>query len=151
VADTPKSALEFLEQLRRERTELDILISGLEKRLGIVSESAAGTDGLSPASPRITVSVDSIPVGFFHNLSQADAAEKLLRLNKGFALKTSEILTAFRKSGMHLNPKNSLPILYTTLKRSPKFQRVAGQAWGLTEWYPEKKKRKDAEETNTEG
>jgi DNA-directed RNA polymerase delta subunit len=84
-------------------------------------------------------------------MSQADAAEKLLRLNPGHPLKTADILTAFRKSGMHLNPKNALPILYTTLKRSPKFERVAGQAWGLTEWYPEKKKRKEADEAHTEG
>jgi hypothetical protein len=151
MAETPKSTLEFLEQLRKERDELDVLIAGLEKRLGIVSESAADAAGLSSASPRITVSVDSIPVGFFHNLSQADAAEKLLKLNQGYALKTAEILTAFRKSGMNLNPKNSLPILYTTLKRSPKFQRVAGQAWGLTEWYPEKRKRKEPEGMETEG
>jgi len=150
MADTTKSTLEFLEQLRRERDELNVLISGLEKRLGIVSESAVDAAGLSSASPRITVSVDSIPLGFFHNLSQADAAEKLLKLNQGYALKTGEILTAFRKTGMHLNPKNALPILYTTLKRSPKFQRVAGQAWGLTEWYPEKSKRKEADELRPE-
>ena len=32
--DTTKSALELLEQLRQERDELNILIQGLEKRLG---------------------------------------------------------------------------------------------------------------------
>jgi len=39
-----------------------------------------------------------------------------------------------------LNPKNATTILYTALSRNPKFERVAGKAWGLAEWYPEKKK-----------
>jgi len=145
MADTQKSALELLEQLRREREELNVLITGLEKRLGIISEQSEATAG-NGLSLRTVVSVDSIPVGFFHNLSQADAAEKLLRLNPSHALKTAEILDAFRKSGIQITSKNALTILYTTLKRSPKFQRVAGKAWGLTEWYPEKRKRKEQEE-----
>jgi DNA-directed RNA polymerase delta subunit len=89
------------------------------------------------------VSLDSIPVGFFHNLSQAAAAEKLLRMNEGHPLTTNEIMEAFRKSGMEITGKNSITILYTALKRSPKFERVAGKAWGMTEWYPEKRKKKD--------
>ena len=76
---------------------------------------------------------------------QPNAAEKLLRLNPGHPLKTGEILDAFRRSGMHLNPKNASTILYTTLKRNPRFERVAGQAWGLTEWYPRKRKEQGVE------
>lgn len=145
MADAQKSALELLEQLRKEHDELTVLIAGLEKRLGIIPEQSEASGGAN-LNPRVTVSVDSIPVGYFHNLSQADAAEKLLRLNSSHALKTAEILDAFRKSGMQITSKNALTILYTTLKRSPKFQRVAGKAWGLTEWYPEKRKRKEQEE-----
>lgn len=143
MAEAQKGALELLEQLRKERDELNLLIQGLEKRLGIVPEQSEANAGVTP---RVTISVDSIPVGFFHNLSQAEAAEKLLRLNPSHALTTKEILDAFRKSGMHATSKNALTILYTTLKRSPKFQRVAGKAWGLSEWYPEKRKRKELEE-----
>jgi len=87
-------------------------------------------DGEKPSSPKVTVSVDSIPVGFFHNLSQPAATEKLLRLNPGHPLETGEILDAFRKAGMPLTSKNAPTILYTTLKRNPKFERVAGKAWG---------------------
>jgi hypothetical protein len=148
MADTQQSALELLEQLRREREELDSLILGLEKRLGIVPAQQYEEDISSLATPRITISIDSIPVGFFHNMSQADATEKLLRLNKGHALTTKEILDAFRKSGMEIKSKNALTILYTTLKRSPKFERVAGKAWGLSEWYPGKKKRKEQEQVD---
>jgi hypothetical protein len=145
MVDTQQSALELLEQLRRERDELNSLILGLEKRLGIVPAQSYEEDMSSLVTPRVTISIDSIPVGFFHNLSQADAAEKLLRLNQGHALTTKEILDAFRKSGMEIRSKNALTILYTTLKRSPKFERVAGKAWGLSEWYPGKKKRREQE------
>src|ERR1700722_2506182 len=121
--DIPKSALDLLEQLRAERAELDLLIRGLEKRLGVASQSTGG-DSNQVVTPKVTVSLDNIPVGFFHNLSQAAATEKLLRMNPGHPLSTGEILDAFRKSGMEVNAKNALTIIYTTLKRSPKFERV---------------------------
>lgn len=149
MPEAQKGVLELLEQLRREREEINLLIQGLEKRLGIIPEQSEANGKISQA-PRVTVSIDSIPVGFFHNLSQADAAEKLLRLNRTQALTTKEILDAFRKSGMEITSKNALTILYTTLKRSPKFERVAGKAWGLSEWYPEKRKRKEQEEGEDE-
>jgi DNA-directed RNA polymerase delta subunit len=62
-------------------------------------------------------------------------------MNPGQPYTTGQILEAFKNSGMPLNPKNSVQILYTALKRSPKFERVGNKAWGLREWYPEKKKR----------
>jgi hypothetical protein len=149
MTETPKGVLELLEQLRQERDELNTLIQGLERRLGILT-SQPDSENSQAASPRVRVSVDSIPVGFFHNLSQADAAEKLLRLNPGQPLKTGEILDALRKSGMSVHAKSGVTILYTTLKRSSKFERVAGKAWGLSEWYPNKKRRKEAEEETEE-
>jgi len=140
MSETPKGVLELLEQLRQEREDLDVLIQGLEKRLGIISEPLEA-EGSTLQTPRIKVTIDSIPVGFFHNLSQADAAAKLLRLNPGHPLTTQEILQSFRKSGMQVNPKNAVPILYTTLKRSDKFERVAGKKWGLAEWYPNERRK----------
>ena len=133
--DNSKTALELLEQLRTERNELDVLIQGMEKRLGIVYKSK-DSESSTAHSPRVTVSLDSIPVGFFHNMSQAAAAEKLLKMNPGHPLTTSQMLEAFRKSGMQTNPNNAVTVIYTALKRSSKFERVAGKAWGLAEWYP---------------
>ncbi len=145
-----KTALELLEQLRTERAELETLIRGLEKRLGVVPKNGEGESAQS-ATPRVTVSLDSIPVGFFHNLSQAAAAEKLLRMNEGHPLTSNEIMDAFRKSGMDVSGKNALTILYNALKRSPRFERVAGKAWGLAEWYPQSRKKKEpAEEESSE-
>lgn len=145
--DSNKTALDLLEQLRAERVELDILIRGLEKRLGVVQSSADGEVSQSNL-PRVTVSLDSIPVGFFHNLSQASAAEKLLRMNEGHPLTTNEIMDAFRKSGMDASGKNAITILYNALKRSPRFERVAGKAWGMADWYPEGRKKKEQAEKN---
>lgn len=144
MADTAKGVLELLEQLRQERDELNALIQGLEKRVGVVQQSDEKNASL--IAPRITISVDAIPVGFFHNLSQTEAAEKLLRLNDRTPLKTKEILDAFRKSGLQVHPKSASTILYTALSRNPKFERVSGKAWGLTEWYPGRKRRKDSQE-----
>lgn len=146
MTDTSKGALDLLEQLKRERDELDVLIRGLEKRLLIVSGSDSAPVTTSPAKPRMANG--SIPVGFFHNMGQATAAEKLLKLNPGHPLTTKEIVNTFRRSGMDINAKNAMTSLYTTLKRNPKFERVAGQAWGLSEWYP--RKRKDQPEPETD-
>jgi hypothetical protein len=146
MPDSNKTAAQFLEEVRKERDELNILVEILEKRLGISAGSQASEPDLPAASPRVSLSTDSLPVGFFHNLSQAAAAEKLLRMSPNNALSTTEILEAFRKSGMDISGKNAITILYTALKRSPKFERVAGKAWGLAEWYPEGRKKKDQTE-----
>jgi hypothetical protein len=142
MLDTSKGALDLLEELRKERDELDVLIRGLERRLGVVHGDEQPEE--FPVAAKVTQSTKSIPLGFFHNMSQADAAEKLLKLQqREHPLTTKEILDAFRKSGMQVNPKNALTILYTTLKRSPRFERVAGKAWGLSEWYADKKRRRE--------
>lgn len=161
MADSTKSAVEFLNDLKAERDELNSLILALEKRLGASAmQEISDPDDEEPIQEirmagrartrdsALGIPVTSMPIGFFHNLSQAAAAEKLLRMNPGQPYTTGQILEAFRNSGMPLNPKNSVQILYTALKRSPKFERVGGKAWGLSEWYPEKKKRmKDHEES----
>lgn len=148
MPDTPKGALDLLEQLRKERDELDVLIRGLEKRLGVLQEHEPAEASSTPA--KVTQSVNSIPLGFFHNMTQADAAEKLLRLNPGHPLSTKDILDAFRKSGMQVNPKNAITILYTTLKRGPRFERVAGQAWGLSDWYSDKKRKREEQQEHAD-
>lgn len=149
-ATSSKGLLEFLEELRRERIEIEALILGIEKRLGIVSKQPHHETGEAVNTPRVSVSVEDIPVGFFHNLSQAAAAEKLLALNPGHPLSTQDMLVAFRKGGMTVNGKNAATILYTTLRRHPKFERVAGKAWGLAEWYPERRRRGDRDDSDGE-
>jgi hypothetical protein len=141
MTESTKSAAQLLREMRKERDELNLLIQALERRLGITSTAAEGTSDEVDEPTESTVTLSSLPIGFFHNLSQAAAAEKLLRLNQGQALKTGQILEAFRASGMDVNPKNALTILYTALKRSPKFERVGSKAWGLKEWYPERKRK----------
>ncbi|MGA9545498.1 MAG: hypothetical protein WBQ85_18130 [Candidatus Sulfotelmatobacter sp.] len=142
MADNTNNALQLLEDFRRERDELNLVIKALERRLGIIPAVTDSETANPESSPRVTVSIDNIPVGFFHNMSQSAAAEKLLRMNPGHPLTTNEILEAFKKSGIATG-KNAVTILYTALKRGNKFERVAGKAWGLAEWYPQKKRQKE--------
>ena len=148
MIDSNKSAVTLLEELKKERDELSALIQALEKRLGISSAQQVSIIDEEEDSPRKMPPVTSMPIGFFHNLSQAAAAEKLLRMNPGQAYSTGQILEAFKNSGMALNPKNAVQILYTALKRSAKFERVGSKAWGLAEWYPEKRKRPKDEDVS---
>lgn len=156
MADSKKSGFDFLQELRQERTELDMLIQALEKRLGeSPAQSVSGSDGQKESTTKkipvpgrtrdAALGSDALTIGFFHNLSQAAAAEKLMKLNPNHALTTGQILDSFRASGMPLNPNNAVQILYTALKRNPKFERVGNKAWGLREWYPEKKKRTNSD------
>jgi hypothetical protein len=146
MADSKTAGVQYLEELRRERDELNMLIQALERRLSIASSSQESETAPIATNTRVgALSYENIPVGFFHNMTQAAAVEKLLRLNPNHALKSGEIMEALKRSGMEFTSKNALTILYTTLKRSSKFERVAGKAWGLAEWYPEKRKRKEAE------
>jgi hypothetical protein len=153
MVDSNKSVSELLEELRGEREKLDVLIQALEERSGsTVPTQRSGSDDDEKRRP--LVPTNSVPMGFFHNLSQAAAAEKLLRMNPGRALRTADILEAFRNSGMDVNSKNAPTILYTALKRSPKFERIGSKAWGLREWYPERKKKitsKESEGPREEG
>ena len=146
MTDSTKSAVQLLQELRQEREELSVLIQALEKRLGIVESAfviAVDDDVTEAKIAPPNGALPTIQVGVFHNLSQAAAAEKLLRMTPGRAYSTGEIMEAFKNSGMVLNPKNALTILYTALKRSQKFERVGNKAWGLKEWYPEKKRKQD--------
>jgi len=148
MTDSKKSALEVLDEMRKERDELNALIHAFEKRLGVSSVSSVSTSDEEETTSTPLPPVTSMPIGFFHNLSQAAAAEKLLKMNPGQPYSTGQILDAFRNSGMQLNPKNSVQILYTALKRSPKFERVGNKAWGLREWYPEKRRKKEEEDSS---
>ena len=149
MVDSNKSAVQLLEELRKERDELNVLIQALERRLGIsASQQVSIPDELDER--RSIPVVTSMPIGFFHNMSQAAAAEKLLKMNQGHALSTQEILEAFRNSGMDVSSKNAATILYTALKRSPKFERIGSKAWGLSEWYPERKRKISSKEIEIE-
>jgi|SRR5271157_1117887 len=154
MTDSTKSAVQFLQELRKERDELNTLIQVLEKRLGISSsQHASNTDredeGVVVFASSGPATSAVMPIGFFHNLSLAAAAEKLLKANPHQALTTAQILEAITNSGRTIASKNALTILYTALRRNPKFERIGKKAWGLKEWYPERKKRISREPETT--
>src|ERR1700674_489538 len=99
MADSTKSALQLLEDLRKERVELDGLIQAIERRMGIYDPERISEPADDEPRPRAARSMP-IEIGFFHNMSQAAAAEKLLKMNTGRALTTADILEAFKSGGM---------------------------------------------------
>src|SRR5271166_2494766 len=124
MTDSTKSAVQFLQELRKERDELNTLIQALEKRLGISGGQPASITDHEDEGTLVVPPVTSMPIGFFHNLSLAAAAEKLLRTNPHQALTTAQILQAITNSGRTISSKNALTILYTALRRNPKFERI---------------------------
>ena len=133
-----------LQQLLQERTELDNLITALQKRMGKpVSESKLAI----PAQPAgVGVSATSVVYrGAFFNLSVTKAAEKLLR-TYGRPLKTPEILRALQEAEYErMKTDNARSIVYTSLLRSKDFVKVLPDTWDLAERHPEAAEKKTQE------
>jgi hypothetical protein len=133
----PDDALEAaLKQLLHERAELDVMIAGLQRRLGkpvsaisVASPSATGPTG-GPSADLVTYP------GEFHLHSLPSATEKILR-RVGRPLKTMEILAALKRAEFEIKAKAPVSNLYTALVRSPVFIKVRPNTWALSEWHPE--------------
>jgi hypothetical protein len=127
----------LLENLLLERSELDQVISILERRLSRTEDARI--------SASIARSGLAIGKGEFSGMSRAEAAIALLTKLKR-PLSTSEIYKAIEESGLDMSGKNALTSLYTALMRHPDTRRVAPNTWGLKAWYPHLKdsKRKKA-------
>jgi hypothetical protein len=133
-----------LQQLLRERDELDGIIFGLQKRLGIAQ--AASTSPIPPAKSLRGTSAfpaDSVVYrGVFFNLSVTKAAEKLLK-TVGRPLKTPEILSAFQQAEYeNAKGENARSALYTSLSRSKDFVKVLPDTWDVAEKHPEAAEKK---------
>lgn len=124
-----------LYQLKQERSDLDIAIAALEKRLGrpastAVAPSSAGAATTTPAGDIVTYH------GEFHNLSLTKATEALLhRVNR--PLKTPQIVKALQNASFAIKAKNPRTNLYTSLRRSPIFVKVLPDTWDLAEKHPQ--------------
>jgi hypothetical protein len=130
-----------LRQLLTERTELDNLITALQKRMG----KPAGESKLAiPATP-MSAGVNAASVvyrGAFLNLSVTKAAEKLLK-TFGRPLKTPEILRALQEAEFEkVKGDNARSIIYTALLRSKDFVKVLPDTWDLAERHPEAAQKK---------
>jgi hypothetical protein len=112
----------ILEDWKRERDELDGLISALEKRIALRSGNVGHSN-----SGRITSDE-------FFRLSTPEAIKKLLKIVGKPARSTTDIIDGLKSGGMDTNYTN----VYTALGRLQKKQEVVkvGENWGLNEWYP---------------
>ena len=124
-----------LAQLMQERSDLDVAIAALQKRLGreINTPAIAASGATLPSGP-----VGEIVTyhGEFHNLSLPKATEQLLR-RVGRPLKTPQILKALQNASYEIKSKQPRSTLYTTLKRSPAVVKVLPDTWDLAEKHPQ--------------
>ena len=134
-----------LQQLLQERADLDTVIAGLQKRLGkaSVDVTASAHSGLLTASAR-PLSSASVYRGDFFNLSVTAAAAKLLK-RVGRQLKTPEILAALKQAEFQIKSKTPRATIYTSLRRSKDFVKVAPDTWDLSERHPEAARTKEQE------
>jgi hypothetical protein len=125
-----------LQQLLHERTELDNLITALQKRMG---KPTSDSPLSIPAKPMgVGTSAASVVYrGAFFNLSVTKAAEKILK-TFGRPLKTPEILAAFQQAEFEMaKGENARSVIYTALLRSKDFVKVLPDTWDLAERHPQ--------------
>lgn len=137
-----------LQQLLQERAELDMTIAALQKRVGKPVASAGTTVQSNPAIPS-SRPMSEAPVyrGDFFNLSITEAVQKLLR-RVGRQLKTPEILGALLQAEFRIKSKTPRATVYTSLRRSRDFVKVAPDTWDLSERHPEAAQMKEQELQN---
>lgn len=137
-----------IQQLLQERAELDATIAALQRRVGKPAADGAATVPLSSLSGS-PLSAGQAPVyrGEFFNLSMTEAAKKYLR-RVGRPQKTPEILAALRRAEYKMRSKTPRATLYTSLKRSKDFVKVAPDTWDVSERHPEAAKMKEQELRN---
>lgn len=123
-----------LDALVAERDELNVLIAGLAKRLGM---EAPGT-GLStePTAPLPGGNpVDGTHEAEYFGFPSTKAAGEVLKKfgSRQRPLKTKDLYDAVRKGGVDISGEDAL---YRSLARSRHFRKVGRGLWGLSEWYP---------------
>jgi hypothetical protein len=87
--------------------------------------------------------VTGVREGQFYGMSGPKASKALLRLvGRDRPLKTQEIFDAIRKGGVtQIQNANTL---YRSLTRDPELHNVGRGRWGLTEWYPNARRKAGA-------
>lgn len=144
--ETPGDAYELvLADLRAKRDQIDqaiALIQSLRHGGALIATGAMSVGASVPGgvSPQIEKSaVDALGPGAFLGMTIADAAKKLLAVERR-TLTNAEIVGAFDKGGLVLNSTDKLNTVGSVLNR--RFQqvgdvvRISRGTWGLKEWYP---------------
>jgi len=124
-----------LEDLERQRSELDSAIAVVKRMLGRpVGEQDAATTGKSLSG---SMSLTLTPTAFF-GMSVGDAAKKYLAIVKE-PKSAPEIAKALLAHGLKTMSKNFTQIVVSSLDRRVETGEVVRPKrglWGLKEWYP---------------
>lgn len=143
MTDITQAKQMILSDWEKKRDELDLLISALRNELGIAS-NGTGESGFAPQLSTAAIKVDElVQPGDFFGMTQIGAAKEFLsRLNKRTA-SLNEIGAALYRGKAVSSPfqESGLKNLSSVLSRSEDLISVAKGRWGLTEWYPGRKKK----------
>lgn len=154
--DTRQAALRVtLEELRRDRAEIEAAISVITRKLGLADAGPAmipeGNGDHSEVAETRDVGPVHVTEGEFYGMSQPEAARAFLaRAGRTRPQKTGDIMAALRKGGIHVGGKDPAGLLYRILLRDKRFRRVGTSLWGLDEWYPRRAPKDDTAEGEQE-
>jgi hypothetical protein len=118
----------LLEEWKRQRAELDMMISYAERQLGVPQGARSDLKGVSLEGPDLKIEPDT-----FHGLNILQASERYLGLVGRPARSTEDIAEALGRGGVETTPASVATILGRD--RSGTIQRVKRGLWGLSEWY----------------
>jgi len=117
-----------LEDLKRQRAEIDMMIAFAERQLGTPRRS--GDCPLIPVSDGASVQIEP---DTFHGKNILQASEKYLNMVGRPARSTEEIAEALGRGGLSTTPGSIATILGRD--KGGAIQRVKRGLWGLSAWY----------------
>lgn len=144
-------------QAKKERETQEAIQKVNQKYAFLIASIQAAIDGLDLPSDATQQAMTSPPIlngevrittGEFHGMSYRSASRSILERTNKTPLTTQQILAYIEKSGRKVEGKNANGTIYSSLKRSPDFELVTKNTWGLAVWYNIKRKTKP--EKNTE-
>jgi hypothetical protein len=139
-------------QTKKERETQEAIQRVSQKYAFLIASIQAAIDGsLDLPNDATQQAMSSTPIpngevrvttGEFHGMSYPSAARSILERTNKTPLTTQQILAYIEKSGRKVEGKNPNGTVYSSLKRSPDFELVTKNTWGLAVWYNIKRKTK---------
>ena len=131
-----------LNDLRAQRAEIDAAIAAIERLRGNKPDPSRMTQAVPMGQN--TARFD-IPQDAFFGLTILEAAKKYLSTMKR-PQATQQIVEALRNGGLTSSSRTLKQTVYSVLRRDMKSSTPSvikvGSGWGLTEWYPGRRKEK---------
>lgn len=144
-----------IEDLERQRDELDQAIALMRRLSGRPATAPVGPSGGGNAKPGAKGSVPTdIRSDTFFGMKAPEAITRYLSISKGPRL-VREIVDGLRAGGFVSGAKDLYNNLYTAIQRMEEagtVRKLPDGKWGLSEWYPAKPKAKSkADDSSDKG